>query len=264
MTKIISIANQKGGVGKTTTAINLSSLIAAAEKKTLLIDIDPQANSSSGLGINNHDPSVYEVLIGNESIENAIIVSYMPFLDLLPSHIDLVGAEIEMVDMVGREKLLEIALLKVVDNYDYIIIDCPPSLGLLTLNSLTASDSVLIPVQCEYFALEGLGQLLNTINIVKKHYNSRLFIEGVLLTMFDVRLKLSNQVADEIRKYFGDKVYNTVINRNVRISESPSFGKPIILYDALSTGAKNYMALANELLQRNSKPVHPTQPINTF
>lgn len=264
MTKIISIANQKGGVGKTTTAINLSSLIAAAEKKTLLIDIDPQANSSSGLGINNHDPSVYEVLIGNESIENAIIVSYMPFLDLLPSHIDLVGAEIEMVDMVGREKLLEIALLKVVDNYDYIIIDCPPSLGLLTLNSLTASDSVLIPVQCEYFALEGLGQLLNTINIVKKHYNSRLFIEGVLLTMFDVRLKLSNQVADEIRKYFGEKVYNTVINRNVRISESPSFGKPIILYDALSTGAKNYMALANELLQRNSKPVHPTQPINTF
>jgi len=264
MTKIISIANQKGGVGKTTTAINLSSLIAAAEKKTLLIDIDPQANSSSGLGINNHVPSVYEVLIGNESIENAIIVSYMPFLDLLPSHIDLVGAEIEMVDMVGREKLLEIALLKVVDNYDYIIIDCPPSLGLLTLNSLTASDSVLIPVQCEYFALEGLGQLLNTINIVKKHYNSRLFIEGVLLTMFDVRLKLSNQVADEIRKYFGDKVYNTVINRNVRISESPSFGKPIILYDALSTGAKNYMALANELLQRNSKPVHPTQPVNTF
>ena len=264
MTKIISIANQKGGVGKTTTAINLSSLIAAAEKKTLLIDIDPQANSSSGLGIINHVPSVYEVLIGNESIENAIIDSYMPFLDLLPSHIDLVGAEIEMVDMVGREKLLEIALLKVVDNYDYIIIDCPPSLGLLTLNSLTTSDSVLIPVQCEYFALEGLGQLLNTINIVKKHYNSRLFIEGVLLTMFDVRLKLSNQVADEIRKYFGDKVYNTVINRNVRISESPSFGKPIILYDALSTGAKNYMALANELLQRNSKPVHPTEPINTF
>ena len=264
MTKIISIANQKGGVGKTTTAINLSSLIAAAEKKTLLIDIDPQANSSSGLGINNHMPSVYEVLIGNENIENAIINSYMPFLDLLPSHIDLVGAEIEMVDMIGREKLLEIALLKVVDNYDYILIDCPPSLGLLTLNALTTSDSVLIPVQCEYFALEGLGQLLNTINIVKKHYNSRLFIEGVLLTMFDVRLKLSHQVADEIRKYFGDKVYNTVINRNVRISESPSFGKPIILYDAISTGAKNYMALTNEFLQRNSKPVQPTRTFNTY
>ena len=264
MTKIISIANQKGGVGKTTTAINLSSLIAAAEKKTLLIDIDPQANSSSGLGINNRNPSVYEVLIGKESIENAIIDSYMPFLDLLPSHIDLVGAEIEMVDMIGREKLLEMALLKVVDNYDYIIIDCPPSLGLITLNSLTTSDSVLIPVQCEYFALEGLGQLLNTINIVKKHYNSKLYIEGVLLTMFDTRLKLSHQVADEIRKYFGDKVYKTVINRNVRISESPSFGKPIILYDAISTGAKNYMAFTNELLQRNSKPVESTKTLNTF
>ena len=255
MSKIISIANQKGGVGKTTTAINVSSLIAAAEKKILLIDIDPQANSSSGLGISNNDPSVYEVLIGNENITDVIIDSYMPFLDLLPSNINLVGAEIEMVDMEGREQLLHNALQKVVDNYDYIVIDCPPSLGLLTLNSLTASDSVLIPVQCEYFALEGLGQLLNTINIVKKHYNPRLTIEGVLLTMFDQRLNLSHQVAEEVRKYFGDKVYKTVINRNVRISEAPSYGKPIILYDAISTGAKNYMALTNELLERNSKEI---------
>jgi len=255
MTKIISISNQKGGVGKTTTAINVSSLIAAAEKKTLLVDIDPQANSSSGLSITNYNPSVYEVLIGNEDINDIIIDSYMPFLDLLPSNINLVGAEIEMVDMDDREKLLHNALQNVAGKYDYIIIDCPPSLGLLTLNSLTASDSVLIPVQCEYFALEGLGQLLNTINIVKKHYNARLAIEGVLLTMFDTRLNLSHQVAEEVRKYFGDKVYKTVINRNVRISESPSYGKPIIHYDAISTGAKNYMALANELLERNSKKI---------
>ena len=256
MTKIISIANQKGGVGKTTTAINVSSLIAAAEKKTLLVDIDPQANSSSGLSITNYNPSVYEVLIGNEDINDIIIDSYMPFLDILPSNINLVGAEIEMVDMDDREKLLHNALQNVVGKYDYIIIDCPPSLGLLTLNSLTASDSVLIPVQCEYFALEGLGQLLNTINIVKKHYNARLAVEGVLLTMFDTRLNLSHQVAEEVRKYFGDKVYKTVINRNVRISESPSYGKPIIHYDAISTGAKNYMALANELLERNSKKIN--------
>ena len=253
MRKIISIANQKGGVGKTTTAINLSSLIAAAEKKTLLVDIDPQANSSSGLSITNYNPSVYEVLIGNEDINDIIIDSYLPFLDILPSNINLVGAEIEMVDMKGREKLLHSALQKVGGKYDYIIIDCPPSLGLLTLNALTASDSVLIPVQCEYFALEGLGQLLNTINIVRKHYNTKLAIEGVLLTMFDTRLNLSHQVAEEVRKYFGDKVYKTVIHRNVRISESPSYGKPIIHYDAISSGAKNYMSLTNELLERNSK-----------
>jgi chromosome partitioning protein len=255
MAKIISIANQKGGVGKTTTAINLTSLLAAAEKKTLLIDIDPQANSSSGLSIRNYNPSVYEVLIGNEDINNVIIDSYMPFLDLLPSNINLVGAEIEMVDMDSREKLLSNALIPVKENYEYIIIDCPPSLGLLTLNSLAASNSILIPVQCEYFALEGLGQLLNTINIVKKHFNPGLTIEGVLLTMFDTRLNLSHQVSEEVRKYFGDKVYNTVINRNVRISEAPSYGKPIILYDAISSGAKNYMALTNEFLERNSKSV---------
>lgn len=253
MSKIIAIANQKGGVGKTTTAINVSSLIAAAEKKTLLIDIDPQANSSSGLNLHNHSPSVYDVLINQENISDVIIDSYMPFLDILPSNINLVGAEIEMVEMEGREKVLDRALSGIVNNYDYIIIDCPPSLGLLTLNSLAASDSVLIPVQCEYFALEGLGQLLNTINIVKQHHNPRLTIEGVLLTMFDTRLNLSHQVAEEVRKYFGDKVYKTVINRNVRISESPSYGKPIILYDAISAGAKNYMALTNEFLERNLK-----------
>jgi len=255
MTKIISIANQKGGVGKTTTAINVSSLLAAAEKKTLLVDIDPQSNSSSGLSITNHKPSIYEVLIGAENVQNAIIDSHMPFMDLLPSNINLVGAEIEMIDLEGREKILKNALSVISQRYDYIIIDCPPSLGILTLNALTASDSVLIPVQCEYFALEGLGQLLNTINIVKKHYNPGLEIEGVLLTMFDTRLKLSHQVADEVRKYFGEKVYSTVINRNVRISEAPSYGKPIILYDAISTGAQNYMAFTAELLERNSKSI---------
>jgi chromosome partitioning protein len=255
MAKVISIANQKGGVGKTTTAINLSSSLAAAEKKTLLVDIDPQANSSSGISIENHTPSVYEVLVGVEQIDKVIMNSYMPFLDILPSNINLVGAEIEMVDMPNRERLLGEALNKIKDEYDFIIIDCPPSLGLLTLNSLSASDSVLIPVQCEYFALEGLGQLLNTINIVKQHFNKDLTVEGVLLTMFDIRLRLSQQVAEEVRKYFGDKVYKTIIHRNVRISEAPSYGKPVILYDALSTGSQNYIALASELLERNSKEV---------
>jgi chromosome partitioning protein len=253
MTKIIAVANQKGGVGKTTTAINLASLLAAAEKKTLLIDIDPQANSSSGLSIFKQNPSVYEVLVGSEEIQSVIIKEYMPFLDLLPSNINLVGAEIEMVELPKRETILKEALRDVYESYDYILIDCPPSLGLLTLNALTAANSVLIPVQCEYFALEGLGQLLNTINIVKQYYNTDLTIEGVVLTMFDTRLRLSHQVADEVRKYFGEKVYKTVIHRNVRISEAPSFGKPIILYDAISTGAQNYMALAAELLERNSK-----------
>ena len=256
MTKIIAIANQKGGVGKTTTAINLSSLLAAAEMKTLLIDIDPQANSSSGLSIFKHTPSVYEVLVGNENIKDVVIESYMPFLDLLPSNINLVGAEIEMVELPKRETILKEALREIDERYDYILIDCPPSLSLLTLNALTAADSVLIPVQCEYFALEGLGQLLNTINIVKQYYNSELAIEGVVLTMFDTRLRLSHQVAEEVRKYFGEKVFNTVINRNVRISEAPSYGKPIILYDAVSTGAQNYMALAAELIERNSKSVN--------
>ncbi len=252
MSKVISIANQKGGVGKTTTAINLSSSLAAAEKKTLLIDTDPQANSSSGLDISNHSPSVYEVLIGEKKMKEVIINSFMPYLDVLPSNINLVGAEIEMVEMPSREGLLKTALQEIRDEYEFIIIDCPPSLGLLTLNSLSASDSVLIPVQCEYFALEGLGQLLNTINIVRQHFNKNLQIEGVLLTMFDTRLRLSHQVAEEVKKYFGDKVFNTIIHRNVRISEAPSFGKPVILYDAVSSGSKNYMSLASELLLRNS------------
>lgn len=256
MTKIISIANQKGGVGKTTTAINLASLLATSEKKTLLVDIDPQSNSTSGISIRNNSLSIYEVLIGNENAADAVIKDYMPFLDVLPSNINLVGAEIEMVDIPGRERMLKNSLSGIVNNYEFVIIDCPPSLGLLTLNALTASTSVLIPVQCEYFALEGLGQLLNTINIVKQHFNPNLAIEGVLLTMFDTRLRLSHQVAEEVRKYFGDKVYDTVIHRNVRISEAPSYGKPIILYDAISTGAKNYIALASELLERNSESVN--------
>jgi len=255
VTRIISIANQKGGVGKTTTAINLASLLAAAEKKTLLVDIDPQSNSSSGLSIVKHNPSIYDVLIGNADVKDVIIESYMPFLDLLPSNINLVGAEIEMVDLPNRETILKKSISEVYERYDYIIVDCPPSLGLLTLNALTASTSVLIPVQCEYFALEGLGQLLNTIKIVKQYFNTNLLIEGVLLTMFDTRLRLSHQVAEEVRKYFGDKVYNTVINRNVRISEAPSYGKPIILYDATSSGALNYMAFTTELLERNAKQI---------
>lgn len=252
MANIIAIANQKGGVGKTSTAINLSASIAAAEYKTLLIDIDPQANSTHGLGLYDNDKTVYEVLIGNDSLENCIINTYMPNLDILPSDIDLVGAEVEIVSFDNREKLLREAIKEAEINYDFIIIDCPPSLSLLTLNALTASDSVIIPVQCEYFALEGLGQLLNTINIVRKQLNPNLEINGVLLTMYDQRLNLSNQVVDEVRKYFGEKVFNTIIHRNVKISEAPSFAKPVILYDAISTGAKNYISLASEVIFRSN------------
>ncbi|HET55164.1 MAG TPA: ParA family protein [Ignavibacteria bacterium] len=251
MGKIIAIANQKGGVGKTTTSINLSSSIAAAEYHTLLVDIDPQGNSSSGIGVENSNKSVYHTLIGTEDAIDCITNTYMPDLDVLPANIDLVGAEVELVGMEKRERLLKEALQPIKDKYDYIFVDCPPSLGLLTLNALTAADSVIIPVQCEYFALEGLGQLLNTINIVKKHYNEELTIEGVLLTMFDTRLRLSHQVVEEVKKYFGEKVFNTIIHRNVRISESPSHQKPVILYDAISTGAQNYISLATEFLERN-------------
>jgi chromosome partitioning protein len=247
---IISIANQKGGVGKTSTAINLSASVAVAEYKTLLIDIDPQANSSSGLGVEKNEPSVYDVLMGLEDVENSIQSTYMPFLDIMPSTIDLVGAEVELVSVENRERQLSIPLNSLREKYDYIFIDCPPSLGLLTLNALTASDSVIIPVQCEYFALEGLGQLLNTINLVRKNLNPNLSIEGVLLTMFDKRLKLSQQVREEVNKYFGEKVFKSVISRNVRISEAPSHAKPVLLYDSISTGARNYMELASELIER--------------
>ncbi len=252
MAKKIVIANQKGGVGKTTTAINLSASVAAAEFRTLLIDIDPQANSTSGIGIDKFEKTIYNVLVGLNTAKDSIINSYMPFLDILPSNINLVGAEVELVSVENREYLLKNALQEVDGKYDFIFIDCPPSLGLLTLNALVAADSVLIPVQCEYFALEGLGQLLNTINIVKKNFNPELSIEGVLLTMFDKRLRLSQQVVEEVKKYFGEKVFETVINRNVKLSEAPSYAKPVILYDATSIGAQNYMSMAYELLERNN------------
>jgi len=252
MSNIIAIANQKGGVGKTSTAINLSASIAAAEFRTLLIDIDPQANSTHGLGIYDSDKSVYDVIIGTETLSDCIVNTYMPNLDILPSTIDLVGAEVEIVSFENREKLLKDALDEFSNEYDFIIIDCPPSLSLLTLNALTASDSVIIPVQCEYFALEGLGQLLNTLNIVRKQLNQKLSINGVLLTMYDKRLNLSNQVVEEVKKYFGDKVFDTIIHRNVRISEAPSHAKPVILYDAISTGAKNYISLASEVIKRSN------------
>ncbi len=252
MAKVIAITNQKGGVGKTTTSINLSASVAAYEKKTLLIDIDPQANSSSGLGFNKAEVSVYEAISGDVAPKDAIQSTYMPNLDVVPASINLVGAEVEMVNIENREYLLKEFIDEIKNDYDYVFIDCPPSLGLLTLNALTAADAVIVPVQCEYFALEGLGQLLNTINIVKKNFNKDLYIEGVLLTMYDKRLRLSNQVVEEVKKYFGTRVFKTIIHRNVRLSESPSFEKPVILYDATSTGAKNYMSLAAELLKLES------------
>lgn len=265
MGKVISIANQKGGVGKTTSAINLAASLAALEHPTLVIDIDPQANSTSGLGI---DPkttsnSVYDILVGGIRTSDALLSSDLPFLDIIPSHINLVGAEIEMIDRQDREKILTKAIEELRSRYDFIIIDCPPSLGLLTINSLTASDSVIIPVQCEYFALEGLGQLLNTIKIVRQHLNTFLEIEGVLLTMYDNRTRLSSQVAQEVKKYFNDKVFNTVISRNVRLAEAPSFGKPILLYDSVSSGSQNYLALAKELIVRNKKMFKGSSVFNT-
>ena len=253
MGRVIAIANQKGGVGKTTTAVNLSAFLGVSDRKTLLIDIDPQANAGSGLGVSISDDGskcIYEILVEDAAIDECIVKTGVPGLDLVPSHQRLVGAEIELVGMMAREMRLRKALEGVRDRYDYIIIDCPPSLGLLTVNSLAAADSVMIPVQCEYYALEGLGQLLNAIKLVQKNLNPALSIEGVLLTMYDTRLNLSQQVGEETRRFFADRVYNTVVPRNVRLSEAPSFGKPILLYDVLCSGARSYMELAKEVMTR--------------
>ena len=253
MSKIISLANQKGGVGKTTTSINLAAALAAEGKQVLLIDADPQANTSSGLGVDirEMDKTIYECLINGIDPHSAIVPTGTKNLSVIPSHIDLVGAEIEMLNIEHRETIMKNLLAKVKDEYDYILIDCSPSLGLITVNALTASDSVIIPVQCEFFALEGIAKLLNTIKIIKSKLNPQLRIEGFLLTMFDNRLRLSNQVYDEVKRHFGDLVFNTVISRNVRLSEAPSHGMSVLEYDPSSKGSKNYKALAKELINRN-------------
>lgn len=253
MGKVIAIANQKGGVGKTTTAINLSASLAVLEQKTLLIDADPQANATSGVGIDpkNVKTSIYECIIDDVEPKDIIIDTNTPYLDLLPAHIDLVGAEIEIINLPNRESMMRKSIDKIKDDYDFIFIDCSPSLGLITVNALTAADSVIIPVQCEYFALEGLGKLLNTIKIVQSRLNTKLSIEGILLTMFDSRLRLAKQVVEEVRVHFQQMVFETIIHRNTRLGEAPSFGETIIMHDAGSTGAINYLNLAREILQKN-------------
>lgn len=253
MSRITAIANQKGGVGKTTTAINLGACLAVAERRTLIVDMDPQGNATSGLGIQRPDldASIYDVLINGLPVESVRQHGvHFPRLDVIPSSRDLVGAEVELVDRAGRERVLRKALEPIHDEYDFILVDCPPSLGLLTLNTLAAADTVLIPIQCEFYALEGLSQLLNTVRLVQRNLNRHLQIDGVLLTMFDKRLNLSKEVADEAKEYFGDRVFETVIPRNVRLAEAPSFGKPIVHYDIISVGAQSYLALAREWIAR--------------
>lgn len=252
MGRIIAIANQKGGVGKTTTAVNLSACLAQQGKKTLMIDIDPQGNATSGLGIDKQvKKSVYDVIINDEEIKDTLQDTCIEKLQVCPSNINLAGAEIELVSVISRENRLNFAISKIKDDYDYIILDCPPSLGLITLNALTAADTVLVPIQCEYYALEGLGQLMSTVDLVQKHLNKNLEVEGVVLTMFDARTNLSTQVVEEVRRYFDKKVYRTVIPRNVRLSEAPSYGLPISIYDPKSKGSECYTSLAKEVIKNN-------------
>lgn len=253
MGKIIALANQKGGVGKTTTTINLAASLATLEKTVLVVDADPQANASSGLGVDikQIDCSLYECIINHTDVRDAIYTTDIEGLDIIPSHIDLVGAEIEMLNLNDREQVIKNLLAPIQGDYDYILIDCSPSLGLITVNALTAADSVIIPVQCEYFALEGISKLLNTIKIIKSKLNQRLEIEGFLLTMYDSRLRLANQIYDEVKRHFQELVFKTVIQRNVKLSESPSHGLPVILYDADSTGSKNHLSLAKEIILKN-------------